>query len=182
MAITRRMFWNQAMQGGTIIGLAMIFLSALRFIIEPAGIINTMFFILNIVVFAFLVWYFTNRLAKKSDPAVGFAFGSGVGFTIAMMLFTGLLMGIYTYLLNNFIAPHIVDELMEMYRSVLSSMAAYGDTDSMMTMMRMMQTNLFVLIFSGIFGYVLYGLIIGLITSSIAQKRPNVFANMDDDE
>ncbi len=182
MKITGKIFWQQAMKGGTIIGLVVILMSALRFIIEPSGILRTIFSIVNIGLFVYLIYFFTNQLSKKADPAEGFSYGRCVGFSVCMMLFVGFLTGIYQYLMNNFIAPHVLEETLEASMSILDGMIPYNESDTYFLMMKNMQTNLFFLIFAGLFGYIIYGTIAGLITSAFAKKDPNVFAREDDEE
>lgn len=186
MKITRKIYWQHAMRGGTVIGLAMIIIAILRDLM-PASMFTTIIFgLLNVCVLGYLMYYFTRQISRLADPQEGFAYGKCIVFSLAMMLFTGFLMGVYNYTMMNVISPELVDQSMEAAMGMMEKMVPYSETDAMydaLEMSRSIFKNPVFVIFSAIWGQLIYGVIVSLVTSALAKKDPDIFAeNTEEDD
>ena len=68
MEITKKIFWSEAMKGGSIIGLVTAAFQLTRTVIEQAAWLN----IVSLVVFVFLIYGFTRKIAGMADHGVRF--------------------------------------------------------------------------------------------------------------
>lgn len=178
MEITKKIFWREAMKGGTIIGLATVGIDLMRHFIDrdEHRFWSVLLSIVGVAVFVMLIYAFTKKISSQADPALGFPYAKCIGFTVCMMLFVGFLQGVYGYFMNNFIDPEsareAIDSTMIFYQDILPE----SQFDMMYSMMEKGMFGALYQIFGGILGYVMYGTIIGLITSAFAKKNPDIFA------
>lgn len=179
MEVTKKVFWNEAVRGGTLMGLVLVGILLLKYAV---GLADSLFWqkivsITYVVVFIAMQYVLTRRIAMMSDPAQGFSWGRCMGFVFAMMLFVGILTGIYHTILYNFMAPGMIEGMMN---EVVSKMEAMGmgsmfDDAYSGQMVRMMK-NPFYLIFTQIITVCAQGGFAGLFTSIAAKRNPDIFA------
>lgn len=181
MEITKKIYWQHAMKGGTIIGLALIAMRLLRMLITPAGFLGTLFGLVNLCLFVYLVYYFTKKISRIADPMEGFSYGRCIGFSVCMMLFVGFLMGVFAYINNNFINPDIVETSIEISMGMVQDMIPYNEVDNYYDMMNKMMRSPFYLILYNIIAYVIYGAIVGLVTGAFAKRDPSIFDANDEE-
>ena len=107
---SRKNFWFEALKGGTLVGIVTV---AFSLVMQFAGEKATLVSIINFastVVTILLVYGLMRKFATQHSAAEGFTYGRGVGFVVAMMLFVGVISGVYSAIMANFF---IREELME---------------------------------------------------------------------
>ena len=175
MEITKKIFWSEAMKGGSIIGLVTAAFQLTRTVIEQAAWLN----IVSLVVFVFLIYGFTRKIAGMADTIEGFTYGRCMGFVFAMMLFTGIIMGFATFLINNFIIKDTVIEMVDLQMNAMRGLLTTEQFNYTYDATYSAVFNPLVLIIIGIIGYCIQGGIAGLFTSALAQRKADPFAPKD---
>lgn len=177
MEITKKIFWTEAMKGGTIIGLTTVAFAILQYAVQLQWI-N----FVQLVVFGLLLLGFTRRIAKMADVREGFPYGRCMGFVIAMMLFVGVINGVYLSVMFNFVTPEtvveVVDSVMVGFQDVIPS----DNFDSMYDSFYSIYRSPITLVIASIIAYVIQGGVFGLFTSVFAQRKPNIFAEQKKDD
>ncbi len=160
------------MKGGTVIGLAVAAFNVLQFSTGGRPWIS----VAALVVFVLLLYGFVRRMAGIAAPEEGFPFGRCMGFVMAMMLFTGVISGIEQTIVNRTVAGRenitgMIDETM----SILGGIYTPEQMDAMYESLYSLMMNPMMQVFAGIISWVIYGGIVGLFVSAIAQRRPQLF-------
>ena len=184
MENSRKYYWQQAAKGGTIIGFVTVGFALLKYAVGLADVKfwSTLVGVADVVVFIALLYAFTKRMSAAADPVMGFTYGRCLGFVASMMLFTGIIMGVYTAIFNNFIAPENVKETIDGVMLLYQVMVLDDQFYWMYGMLSRMMMNPLWLLFAGIIGYVFQGVFFGLFTSAAAKKNPDVFADSRNQE
>lgn len=159
------------MKGGSVIGLVV---AALQLLKSASGYLWLNW--LSLIVFIFLVYGFTRRIANKSRAEDGFPYGRCMGFVVSMMLFTGVIVGFVTCLVNNFMIRDAVEEMVNASMVVVQDMLTTEQFDSMYDTMYSAMFNPLSLVLAGVVGYVVQGAIVGLFVCAQAQRKPDPFA------
>ncbi len=172
--MSNKIFWRQAARAGTILGLAMV---GIQLISDAVPQTASVMWWLHYIVFIGLLYGFTRNMARKADPRIGFGYARALGFVLAMMVFTGFLLGAYTFIAaKTFMYDATlqqIDTMMEIY----ATMPMFANQmDGMYDMVRSMMFSPVFRIISEILGYFITGLFFGLFTSAFAKINPNPFA------
>ena len=175
----RKLFWFEALKGGTMIGLVRSAFALLQQALldgektKLASIVG----IISFVALVLLVYAFCRKVASYAAPAQGFSYGKGMSFVFAMMLFTGVITGLYSAIVNNFfMTDQIYDQINEMmvvYESMLPAEQVDTFYDSMVASMM----NPITLILSNTFANLLVGGFVGIFVCSLTIRRPDIFAD-----
>lgn len=175
----RKLFWFEALKGGTMIGLVRSAFALLQQALidgektKLASIVG----IISFVALVLLVYAFCRKVASYANPAQGFSYGKGMSFVFAMMLFTGVITGLYSAIVNNFfMTDQIYDQINEMmvvYESMLPAEQVDTFYDSMVASMM----NPITLILSNTFANLLVGGFVGIFICSLTIRRPDIFAD-----
>lgn len=175
----RKLFWFEALKGGTMIGLVRSAFALLQQALidgektKLASIVG----IISFVALVLLVYAFCRKVASYTNPAQGFSYGKGMSFVFAMMLFTGVITGLYSAIVNNFfMTDQIYDQLNEMmvvYESMLPAEQVDTFYDSMVSSMM----SPFVLVLTNTFANLLVGGFVGIFVCSLTIRRPDIFAD-----
>ena len=179
MDITNKVFWNEALKGGTIIGLVSVAFSLMGWLIAKSGVGFWGGFVslASTLVFVALVYAFTKKISASSPAAYGFSYGRSVGFVIAMMLFAGVLKGLYMTVMNNVVDPEAITRSIDEVMVLMQDFIADEQFDAMYSLMPKMMRNPFYLIFASVINMVVGGLIVGLIVSAFTKRDPDLFAD-----
>lgn len=171
----RRNFWFEALKGGTLIGLVNVAFSLVAQFSGENTTLATILGYLSTVVLILLAFGYTRRFAATHSPEEGFSYGRAVGFVVAMMLFVGVLSGIYSAVMANFF---IREELMEVVDATMAQMQDMLPADSFeqtYNSMRSSVTNPLLLTFSSVISNAFLGLLIGLCVGMLTRRRPDIF-------
>ena len=178
----KKIFWTEALKGGTVVGLVSV---AFSIVMQMSGEVTTLVKLLNVmstVVTVLLLFGFTRRFAAQSNPSEGFSMGKAVGFVVAMMAISGVLAGIYTAVMANFF---IHDELMVVVDEMMAGMQDTIPADSFeqyYNLMRTMLTNPFMLTLSSVLSNVLLGLLCGVCVGFWTRRQPDIFAPAEEQQ
>ncbi len=176
----KKIFWTEALKGGTVIGLVSVALSILMHLSIDMPTLEKFLNIMSTVVTVLLLFGFTRRLAAQSNPMEGFSMGKAIGFVVAMMAISGVLAGIYTSVMSNFF---VHDEILATVDEMMAAMQDTIPADSFeqtYNLMRSSFTNPFILTLSSVFGNVLLGLLCGVFVGFWTRRQPNIFAPTED--
>lgn len=183
MKITKKIFWNEALKGGVIIGLVWVVFNIISMLVtgRALGIIIN---ILEFLGISTLIYIFTKKVSKMADEQDGFPYPRCVAFVVSMMLFAGTIMGMYVTIKFNFINNETITESINAAIARVQNMNMYADInmDAYSRMMRAAFTSPFIHIPIQIISCIVMGIIPGLITSAFAKKDPDVFAREDDED
>ncbi len=179
MNITRKVFWREAVKGGTIIGLVSIAFALLEYALKPVDdkFWHTLIWWADLIVFIALIYAFTRKISRSADRARGFSYNRCIGFVMAMMLCYGFLMGVYMAVFNNFVDPEGVLRTMEESLVIVQDMMPGDMFGTYYTSMKTAIFNPVALVLSSILNAVIGGLIVGLITSAFTKRNPDIFAD-----
>lgn len=179
--IMKNKFWNEASQGGAIIGLVTVTLSFVGMYVPQS--VNFVLSLVSFVATIYLLFYFTRRRAAKFAKE-GYSYAQCLGFIVAMGVFAGIVAGAYQIVASNFLFP---EKFEEVYNNVIATYAQMGtfDNNMMDTMKTLMRSYIFspipVLIsqvLASIFTYGFYGLFIAIGT----KREADIFDNASEDE
>lgn len=175
----RKLFWFEALKGGTMIGLVRSAFALLQQALidgektKLASIVG----IISFVALVLLVYAFCRKVASYANPAQGFSYGKGMSFVFAMMLFTGVITGLYSAIVNNFfMTDQIYDQINEMM-VVYESMLPAEQVDTYYDLMVASMMNPITLILSNTFANLLVGGFVGIFVCSLTIRRPDIFAD-----
>lgn len=178
----KRSFWIEALKGGTIMGLVSVGFSILSNTIGADGgaLLKIVNFLSSFIVIM-LAFGLTRKYSATHTLEEGFSFGRSLGFVMAMMLFMGFIQGLYSAVMAKYF---IGDELIMELDSLMATMQDQlpGDQfDQTYQMMRKAITSPVLLTISAIFSNLFYGLLVGLCVAIFTRRRPDIFANSNQD-
>lgn len=177
MEISKKLFWTEAMKGGSVIGLVVAAFQLLNQRFEVGAWLS----MVSLAVFVFLLVVFTRRMASYAGPREGFTYGRCMSFVLAMMLFTGVIVGFAVCLINNFLLKEQVTELVDMQMAALQDMLPQQQFDALYEATYSAMFNPLVLVVVSVVSYCIQGGVIGLFTSVMTQVKPDPFADDNTD-
>lgn len=164
-----KIFWTEALTGGLIVGIGLFVWELIGYWLnlpeKHSGVVS---FVQFVILIAGII-YFCRRLRDFRGQAIGFPYTVVFGFILSMMLFTGIVYGAGQFFLQAVIAPAYYDGIFE--ATIVNSSFDENLTELMLSMRPMMK-NPFIMILSGIFSFVIYGGLIGLLAAAFLQRPP----------
>jgi ABC-type nitrate/sulfonate/bicarbonate transport system permease component len=129
------------------------------------------------VVTILLLFGYTRRFAAQHSASEGFSLSRAVGFVVAMMIFVGILSGVYSAIMANFFIKEellrTVDEVMAQMQDVLPA----ESFDSSYKLMRASVTNPLFLTLSSVVSNCFLGVLVGICVGALVRRRPDIFAD-----
>ena len=132
--------------------------------------------ILSFVTLVILIYALCRKVASYADPAQGFSYGKGMSFVFAMMLFTGVITGLYSAIVNNFFMTDVIYDQVNEAMVVYESMLPAEQVDTFYDTWVKLNMNPFTLILSNTFANLLAGGFVGIFVCSLTIRRPDIFA------
>ena len=173
---SRKNFWFEALKGGTLIGLVTV---AFSIVLQFAGERVTLASILNVasvVVTILLAFGLTRKFATTPSAEEGFSFGRAVGFVVAMMLFAGVISGVYSAVMANFFIREEVLASVDMVMADMQDLLPAEEFESTYQLMRASVVNPLLLTVSSVLSNAFFGLLMGLCLSLLTRRQPDIFA------
>lgn len=172
----KSLFWREAATGGLILGLSLVILYFIDYAFalgyaKGGGVItNGLFFVL----IAVGLTIYGKRLAGMRG-GIGFTYGQAIGFSVALLMFAGIIAGLGQFVLQTYIDPEYYDALFEY--TLLQSGIGEDKIDTFLKARDSGITNnpIYMVIGSSI-GTVLMGGLLSLFTSIFVKKSANPFA------
>lgn len=178
----RKEFWLEALKGGTLIGLVAV---AFSLLMQGAGEKEGLVKVLNYtstILTVLLAIGCLRRFALRSSRAEGFSYGRGVGFVVAMMAFAGILSGLYTAIMANFVIREEVIEAVDMMMAQMQDMVPADSFEQTYNLVRASLTNPLLLTLSSVLSNAFLGLLMGLVVSVTTRRQPDIFAEENNPE
>ncbi|MBO7197928.1 MAG: DUF4199 domain-containing protein [Tidjanibacter sp.] len=173
----KRNFWLEALKGGTVVGLVSVAFSIVTVVCGDSTTLVNLLSIASTVVTILLLFGYTRRFAAMHSAEEGFSVGRAVGFVVAMMIFVGVLSGVYSAVNANFFMKaellQGVDEVMAQMQDVVPA----ESFEKTYQMMRSSVTNPFIHTGSSVISHSFFGVIVGLCVGLLVRRRPDIFAN-----
>ncbi len=164
--------WKTAMSCGIYLGLALIIYSVILYLAGQT-FNQTLALISILIIIVGIIWAQLNY--RKAQGNV-LSYGQGVGLVAAMMLFAGALSAIYTILLYKVIDPELYDQYLLFFEEQTTTRLinqGLGDAQisQALEVSKRFQTPV-ILAITALITYILYGVVVSLITSIFVKKNP----------
>lgn len=171
--------FNELLTAGFVLGLLYSVQIFVAYYLNGDSSYNWLFFIYGILVLVYCQTYFGRRAAALNDTAGGgYSYLQALGFSIKMLLLSGLIYGFASWLLSSVIDP----EYGELLRRIMLEKAlemAPNSTDEQIEIMRAtsnFMTGVWGMMFSSMFSMLLNGGFVALVTSAFIKRKPDIFA------
>ena len=166
----KKIFWSEASLGGLILGLLLFGFLYLSYRWEWSIHHPTLASVTETLLIAVVSYIMARRMGRLRG-AEGFTYGQSMGFILAMMVFTGIIYGLGSYLMQVVIDPEYYRNL---YEATLYN--TLDETQAEQALKMRQQMNRFiqnpgVMVLSGIFSMLIYGGIVGLIVSIFTKRQ-----------
>lgn len=165
---------RSTMTMGLITGLALIIYTLLLYATNnllkqnfALGVINYIILIAGIVI----------GTRSYRDQALGgyITYGKALGYGVVLCVFTGIVVGIFTYLLYEVIDPNLMEQNMKVIQEEMLNRGMSAEQVETMTEMQARFRTPFMMLIGSIFTYSLLGLIFSLVTSAFLKKDEPMF-------
>jgi uncharacterized membrane protein (DUF106 family) len=174
-----KMFWRDALLSGTKIGIVSVLLSIVVLLVGN-GSAGEIFSLLERVVFFTLIFVFVRKHSWKYAPEEGFSFGRAFGFVLAMLLFVGVIQGVYSAILANyFMGPELVadmDKILLVFQEQNPNLYTPEMLEQLRGTMHTMTFNPFAATLSAVLGVEISGIFIALLVAVFTYRRVDLFA------
>lgn len=194
----QNLFWNSVMANGAILGLVMvashIFEQCAVVYGKSMGWLSFMGFemIFSIVLFIWMLYRFVKRFSEQvmAEQSIKmFGYGTALGYVFSVSALSGVIVGLGRYILHNIIIGHkaYTEGMITTMQSILKSnpqtssmMDAYNQMFSQMAAQP--EPTIIDTVISAIWGYMFWGLVVGLIIAAFVKKEPQVFDSQNSQE
>lgn len=179
--MTKKQYWYEALVGGTIVGVVSVAFSIVLQLLggstdEPTLLTKVVNF-LSVFVTIVLLFGFTRRFAAQHTAEEGFSMGRAVGFVVSVMLFAGVISGVYSSVMANYF---IKDEILASVDQVmvqLQDLYTADQFDNLYATMQKAVINPLYLTISSVISNCFTGLLIGVLVGFLTRRRPDIFAD-----
>ena len=169
-------FLRSTMTIGLITGLALIIYTLLLYATNnllnqnfALGVINYIILIAGIII--------GTRSYRDQSLSGYITYGKALGYGVVLCVFTGIVVGIFTYLLYEVIDPSLMEQNMKVIQEEMLNRGISPDQVEAMTEMQARFRTPFMMLIGSIFTYSLLGLIFSLVTSAFLKKEKPMFNN-----
>lgn len=176
MKENRKLFWVEALKGGTIIGLVSVAFDLLTRGVAEQATLATVLGYASTVITILLIFALVRKFAASHSASVGFAYGRGVGYVVAMMAFAGVIAGFYTAILTNFFIREEVLASVDAIIVDMQDMLPAESFESTYDLMRASVLNPLFLTISSVLSNTFLGVLVGLFVSLLTRRQPDIFA------
>lgn len=169
METNKNLFWNKAMFWGFVIALASmlsttVYYSTDNMMAKSQSWVDMGIFVVGIIVCAIL---YTQSIGEKDE----FSYSRALGLGVATSLFASLILAVFTFVLYKYIDPNLISEMLS---NAQDKLLESGMDEDIIEKQIELQTKFMtpaIMSVSAIFGTVIKGLIISLITSIFMKKK-----------
>ena len=159
---------------GLITGLALIVYTLLLYATD--NLIKQNFFlgILNYLIL--IAGIFIGTRSYRDQFLGGYiTYGKALGYGVVISVFTGAVIGIFTYLLYGVIDPGLLEQSIKVFEEQMLNQGMSPDQVETISEMQKQFRSPFMMLISAVFNYALMGLIFSLITSAFLKKNKPIF-------
>lgn len=171
---TENTLLRSTMTMGLITGLALIIYTLLLYATNNLLKQN---FALGVVNYIILIAGIVIGTRSYRDQALGgyITYGKALGYGVVLCVFTGIVVGIFTYLLYEVIDPTLMEQNMKVIQEEMLNRGMSAEQVETMTEMQARFRTPFMMLIGSIFTYSLLGLIFSLVTSAFLKKDKPMF-------
>lgn len=173
-------FWNDAAKYGALLALAMIMFSFVGMYVK-----SSLLTIVSFAVFFVLLYCFTRRRTLRyGNGASGYSYGQCMKYIAWMMTFAGILIGAYEIVARNVLFTEIYTEQLDQTINALIQTGFYNSAqqEMMVSMTRSMFFSPIWIVVTTVLGWLIYGVVAGLIVSAFTKRDPDVFTENDNEQ
>lgn len=167
-------FLRSTMTMGLITGLILIIYTLLLYATD--NLLNPNFFlgILNYLILIAGIVIGTRNFRDQSLEGY-ISYGKALGYGVVLCVFTGIVFGIFNYLLYEVIDPDLMEKSMKVIQEEMLNRGLPADqVETMSEMQRNFRTP-FMMMIGSVFTYAFLGLIFSLVTSAFLKKDKPMF-------
>ena len=167
-------FLRSTMTLGLITGLTLIIYTLLLY--ATNNLLNQNF-ALSMINYIILIAGIIIGTRSYRDQSLGgyITYGKALGYGVVLCVFTGIVVGIFTYLLYEVIDPSLMEQNMKVIQEEMLNQGMSAEQVETMTEMQARFRTPFMMLIGSIFTYSLLGLIFSLITSAFLKKEKPMF-------
>lgn len=168
----KQTFWSDASRYGAILGGVEIVFLLVGALLRGNGLLS----LLELVVFIYLLYRFTNRRAALYGASEGYSYGNGLRFILWTSIFAGILCGAYEIVARNWIFPAYYHEQLQQSLVVLSQLKlSNAQLSEVQTMSEKVSFSPIWIVLGDTLGMLLRGLFFGLFVAAFTRREPDIF-------
>ncbi|MBR1958105.1 MAG: DUF4199 domain-containing protein [Tidjanibacter sp.] len=187
--MTKKQYWYEALMGGTIVGVVSVAFSIVLQLLggnaqdaaEPSFLVKAINFV-SVFVTIVLLFGYTRRFAAQHSLEEGFSVGRAVGFVVSMMLFAGVISGVYSAVMANFFIKEEILQSVDAVMAQMQDLYTADQFDSLYSTMQKAVVNPIYLTISSVISNCFTGVIVGLLVGLLTRRRPDIFADVRNNE
>lgn len=168
----KQTFWSDASRYGAILGGVEIVFLLVGALLRGNGLLS----LLELVVFIYLLYRFTNRRATLYGASEGYSYGNGLRFILWTSIFAGILCGAYEIVARNWIFPAYYHEQLQQSLVVLSQLKlSNAQLSEVQAMSEKVSFSPIWIVLGDTLGMLLRGLFFGLFVAAFTRREPDIF-------
>ena len=199
IAMKHNLYLNELLTKGAILGCVML----CSHVFEQCAIVygGTMGwysvmgfeYIAAAVLFVWMLYRFAKnyslQVMESRQTIKMFSYGAGWGYVVSVSTLAGIIVGLGRYILHSVVIGHkeYIDAMITSLQAILK---ANPETASMMDMYNQMllqlstqpEPTIFATIFSSVWGYMMWGALVGLVIAAMVKKEPDLFEKQNGEE
>lgn len=171
---TQNTLLRSTMTMGLITGLALVIYTLLLYATNNLLKQNFLLGILNYVIL--IIGIIVGTRSYRDQALDGFiSYGKALGYGVLLCVFTGVVIGLFTYLLYEVIDPGLLEKNIKIIQEEMLKSGMSADQVESMTEIQRQFRSPFMMLIGSIFSYSILGLIFSLITSAFLKKDQPMF-------
>lgn len=168
----KQTFWSDASRYGAILGGVEIVFLLVGALLRGNGLLS----LLELVVFIYLLYRFTNRRATLYGASEGYSYGNGLRFILWTSIFAGILCGAYEIVARNWIFPAYYHEQLQQSLVALSQLRlSNAQLSEVQAMSEAVSFSPIWIVLGDTLGMLLRGLFFGLFVAAFTRREPDIF-------
>lgn len=168
----KQTFWSDASRYGAILGGVEIVFLLVGALLRGNGLLS----LLELVVFIYLLYRFTNRRATLYGASEGYSYGNGLRFILWTSIFAGILCGAYEIVARNWIFPAYYHEQLQQSLVALSQLKlSNAQLSEVQAMSEAVSFSPIWIVLGDTLGMLLRGLFFGLFVAAFTRREPDIF-------
>lgn len=168
----KQTFWSDASRYGAILGGVEIVFLLVGALLRGNGLLS----LLELVVFIYLLYRFTNRRAALYGASEGYSYGNGLRFILWTSIFAGILCGAYEIVARNWIFPAYYHEQLQQSLVALSQLRlSNAQLSEVQAMSEAVSFSPIWIVLGDTLGMLLRGLFFGLFVAAFTRREPDIF-------
>lgn len=168
----KQTFWSDASRYGAILGGVEIVFLLVGALLRGNGLLS----LLELVVFIYLLYRFTNRRATLYGASEGYSYGNGLRFILWTSIFAGILCGAYEIVARNWIFPAYYHEQLQQSLVALSQLKlSNAQLSEVQAMSEKVSFSPIWIVLGDTLGMLLRGLFFGLFVAAFTRREPDIF-------